>query len=174
MFIDWRCNKQSCFLLSEHPSLVQNIKQFSPLLLKWQLELKIFWGFRHCRWERGKPPKYNVFDKLHWQLCKKWVHCCHTVFYSNLFAIVRCRAYKVQRGCHTVCHTGHSIVTLAAVVWGAKSRHRRRLRARTKKAKATKNWKSRRRRWQKSNRWTGQKSNGNHRNPSEVFLEKSL
>ena len=42
--------------------------------------------------------------------------CCHSLFYSNLFAIVRCRASKAKRGCHTVCHTGHTVVTLAAVV----------------------------------------------------------
>ena len=65
--------------------------------------------------------KANPENIMCWVTCivanvQKWVRCCHTGFYVNLFAIVRCRASKVQQGCHTVCHTGHTVVTLTAVV----------------------------------------------------------
>ena len=129
MFIDWRCNKQSCFLLSEHPSLVQNIKQFSPLLLKWQLRLtdnwnwRFFYGFHRCREEKCESQKYNVLGNMHWQMCKSGctvVILCSTLICLRLYDVVPLKYSASHSMSHSVshsvshwshcCHTGCSCV----------------------------------------------------------------
>ena len=60
--------------------------------------------------------KANPKNIMCWVICivanvQKWVRCCHTVFYVNLFAIVRCRASKVQRLTQCVTQCGTQCVT---------------------------------------------------------------